>query len=114
MKKRDERPVVGFGDDYSRRASTKTMNAFVIVETRPCAGGADVTVTARRGFATMPEVEMDGNSVTVHIRKDAGPRVGETLMVGKRHVTVAERRWTPSGKLQVRDADSGVWVEVQR
>ncbi len=105
---------MGFGDDYSRRASTKTMNAFVIVETRPCAGGADVTVTARRGFATMPEVEMDGDSVTIHVRKDAGPRVGESVMVGKRHVKVAERRWTSKGTLQVRDADSGVWVEVQR
>ena len=114
MRKRDERPVVGFGDDYSRRASTKTMNAFVIVETRPCAGGADVTVTARRGFATMPEVEVSEDGVTIHIRKDAGPRVGETLMVGKRHVTVAERRWTANGKLQVRDADSGVWVAMDQ
>lgn len=113
MRKRDERPVVGFGDEVSRRGRTRTMNAFVQVETTPIAGGAEVCVIARRGYIVAPEVDVDG-SVTIHVRKDAGPRVGETLMVGKRHVTVAERRWTANGKLQVRDADSGVWVAVDQ
>ena len=114
MKKRDERPVVGFGDDYSRRGTTRTMNAFIQVETTPIAGGAEVRVIARRGYIVAPEVDVDSGDVTIHIRKDAGPRVGETLMVGKRHVTVAERRWTPKGMLQVRDADSGVWVAMDQ
>ena len=33
---------VGYGDEYSRRHVTHTMNAFVRVETRPVVGGADV------------------------------------------------------------------------
>lgn len=89
------------------------MNAFVQVETTPVAGGAEVCVIPRRGYAVAPEVDVDG-SVTIHVRKDAGPRIGESVMVGKRHVKVAERRWTPKGMLQVRDADSGVWVAVDR
>lgn len=107
------RDKVGFGDEYSRGRVTHTMNAFARVETRPVDGGADVTVTARRGFAVMPEVEAEGDSVTIHVRKDAGPRIGETLMVGKRHVIVAERRWNSRGRLQIRDLDTGAWLEVQ-
>lgn len=105
---------VGFGDDYSRRRTTHTMNAHVRVETRPCTGGADVTITARRGFATMPEVEVDGDSVTIHVRKDAGPRIGESIMVGRRHVIVAGRRWDSRGGLQVLDEDTGTWMAVER
>ena len=105
---------VGFGDEYSRRHVTHTMNAHVRVETRPVPGGADVTVTARRGYATMPEIEVDGDSVTIHVRKDAGPRIGETLMVGRRHVVVAERRFDSRGHLQVLDADTGAWLAVER
>ena len=75
---------VGFGDDYSRRAPTRTMNAFVTVETRPCAGGADVIVTPRRGHVIMPEVD------------------------------VAERRFDSRGGLQVRDEDTGAWLAVER
>jgi hypothetical protein len=89
------------------------MNAFVQVETTPVAGGAEVRVVPRRGYVVAPEVDVDG-SVTIHVRKDAGPRVGESVMVGKRHVVVAERRWTSKGLLQIRDADSGVWVVVDR
>ena len=106
---RDNEAKVGFGDDYSRRASTRTMNAFVSVETRPVPGGADVTITARRGYAIMPEVDADASSVTIHLRKEVGPRIGEAVMVGRRHVVVAERRYDSRGRLQVRDADTGAW-----
>ena len=111
---RDNEAKVGFGDDYSRRASTRTMNAFVSVETRPVPGGADVTITARRGYAIMPEMDADSSSVTIHTRKDAGPRIGEAVMVGRRLVEVAERRYSGTGKLQIRDAMTGAWMELDR
>lgn len=107
-----ESPTVGFGDDVSRRATTRTMNAFVQVATTPVHGGADVRVSARRGYVIVPEVEQDAGEVTVHVRRDSGPHIGDTLMVGKRHVTVAKRRWDPHGRLQVMDEDSGIWVAV--
>lgn len=105
---------VGFGDEYSKRAPTRTMNAFITVETRPCAGGADVIVTPRRGHAIMPEVDADTGEVVMHVRRDAGPRIGETLMIGKRLVEVAERRWSGKGTLQIRDSITGAWLEVER
>jgi hypothetical protein len=105
---------VGFGDDYSRRAPTRTMNAFVTVETRPCAGGADVIVTPRRGHAIMPEVDADTGEVVMHVRRDAGPRIGDSITVGRRNVIVAERRWSGKGTLQIRDEDTGAWMEVER
>jgi hypothetical protein len=52
--------------------------------------------------------------VTIHVRKDAGPRIGQRVMVGKRLVEVAERRWTSKGTLQIRCADTGAWMEVER
>lgn len=103
---------VGFGDEYSRRASTRTMTAFAQTETRPVAGGADVVVTPRRGYAIMPEVDVDTGEVVIRVRKDAGPRIGETLMVGKRLVEVTERRWSGKGTLQIRDSITGAWMEV--
>ena len=105
---------VGFGDEYSRRHVTHTMNAFVRVETRPVVGGADVVVTPRRGHTIMPEVDADTGEVIIRVRKDAGPRLGDSIMVGRRHVIVAERRWSGKGTLQIRDEITGAWVEVQR
>lgn len=105
---------VGFGDDYSRSRITSTMNAFIRVETRPIAGGADVCITPRRGYIVVPEVDHDSGEVTVRVRKDAGPRIGQRVMVGRRLVEVAERRWTTKGTLQIRDADTGAWMEVER
>jgi hypothetical protein len=62
-----------------------------------------------------PDIDVEDNDcVTVHVRKEKVPRIGERIMVGKRLVEVAERRWTPSGKLQVRDADSGSWTAVDQ
>lgn len=100
---------VGFGDEYSRRGRTMTMNAFVQVETTPTLGGADIRVTPRRGFVAMPEVDHDAGEVVIRVRKDAGPRIGQTIMVGKRHIVVAGRRWDTHGRLQLRDEDTGVW-----
>ena len=100
---------VGFGDEYSRRSRTMTMNAFVQVETMPVPGGADVRVTPRRGFVVMPEIGTKDGDVTIRVRKDAGPRVGQTVMIGKRHIVVAARRWDTHGRLQLRDEDDGVW-----
>lgn len=100
---------VGFGDEYSRRGRTMTMNAFVQVETTPTLGGADIRVTPRRGFVAMPEVDHDAGEVVIRVRKDAGPRIGQTVMVGKRHIVVAARRWDTHGRLQLRDADNGNW-----
>lgn len=100
---------VGFGDEYSRRGRTMTMNAFVQVETTPTLGGADIRVTPRRGFVAMPEVDHDAGEVMIRVRKDAGPRIGQTIMVGKRHIVVAGRRWDTHGRLQLRDEDTGVW-----
>ena len=109
---RDKDAKVGFGDEYSRTHATHTMNAHVHVETRPVPGGADVTITARRGHIIAPEMDADSSSVTLHLRKDAGPRIGETLMIGKRLVEVAERRWSGKGTLQIRDSLTGAWMEV--
>ena len=107
-------PAVGFGDEASRRGRTMTMNAFAQFTTTPVNGGADIVIEPRRGYVIMPEVDHDSGSVTIRVRKDAGPRLGERIMVGKRLVEVAERRWTPKGTLQVRDSITGAWVEVQR
>jgi hypothetical protein len=109
-----KQPTVGFGDEASRRGRTMTMNAFITTTTTPVNGGADVTIEPRRGYIFVPEVDHDTGSVTVRTRKDAGPRLGERIMVGKRLVEVAERRWTSKGTLQVRDSITGAWVEVQR
>jgi hypothetical protein len=91
-----------------------TMNAFVTTTTTPVNGGADIVVEPRRGYVIMPEIDHDSGSVTIRTRKDAGPRIGQRIMVGKRLVEVAERRWTSKGTLQVRDSITGAWVEVQR
>ena len=109
-----EKAVVGFGDEASRRATTRTMNAFIQCATSPAPGGADVTVTTRRGYIVVPEVEVDTGEVIIHVRKDAGPRVGESVMVGKRHVKVAKRRYDNYGRLQVMDADTGAWVAMEQ
>ena len=106
--------AVGFGDDVSRRGRTMTMNAFVSVTTTPVNGGADIVIEPRRGYIFVPEVDHDTGSVTVRTRKDAGPRIGQRIMVGKRLVEVAERRWTSKGTLQIRCADTGAWMEVER
>lgn len=111
---REKDAKVGFGDDYSRTHATHTMNAHVHVETRPVPGGADVTITARRGHVIAPEVDADASSVTIHLRKDAGPRIGESIMVGKRHVIVTDRRFDSRGGLQVLDGDTGAWIAMER
>ena len=108
------KPVVGFGDELSRRATTRTMNAFVQVSTKPVPGGADIRIEARRGYVVMPEVDADTGEVVIRTRKDAGPRIGESVMVGKRHVTVKKRRWDSYGRLQILDADTGAWVAVEQ
>jgi len=109
-----KQPTVGFGDEASRRGRTMTMNAFAQFTTTPVNGGADIVIEPRRGYVIMPEVDHDSGSVTIRTRKDAGPRIGQRIMVGKRLVEVAERRWTPKGTLQIRDSITGAWVEVQR
>ena len=109
-----KQPTVGFGDEASRRGRTMTMNAFAQFTTTPVNGGADIVIEPRRGYIFVPEIDHDTGSVTVRTRKDAGPRIGQRVMVGKRLVEVAERRWTSKGTLQIRCADTGAWVEVQR
>lgn len=108
------RPTVGFGDEASRRGRTMTMNAFVTTTTTPVNGGADIVIEPRRGQIVMREIDHDSGQVTIRVRKDAGPRIGQRIMVGKRLVEVAERRWTSKGTLQVRDSDTGAWMEVER
>ena len=108
------RPTVGFGDEASRRGRTMTMNAFAQFTTTPVNGGADIVIEPRRGYIFVPEVDRDSGSVTVRARKDAGPRIGQRIMVGKCLVEVAERRWTSKGTLQIRCADTGAWMEVER
>jgi hypothetical protein len=109
-----KQPTVGFGDEASRRGRTMTMNIFAQFTTTPVNGGADVCITPRRGYIVVPEVDHDSGSVTIRVRKDAGPRIGQRVMVGKRLVEVAERRWTSKGTLQIRCADTGAWMEVER
>lgn len=108
------KPIVGFGDDASRRGRTMTMNAFVQVTTTPVNGGADVVIEPRRGYVIVPEVDVETGAATMRIRKDPGPRIGQRIMVGRRLVEVAERRWTTKGTLQIRCADTGAWMEVER
>ena len=112
--KRDDRAPVGFGDEVSRRGRTRTANAFVMTETTPVAGGADVRLTPRRGHVVMPEVEVDAGEVIIHVRRDAGPRIGQRVMVGKRLVEVKARRWDNHGRLQVLDSITGAWLAVDQ
>lgn len=88
---------------------THHRNAFADVVTRVVDGGADITISALRDFCVMPELEETDDGVTIHLRRSAGPHIGEQIMVGKRSVTVADRRWDSHGRMQVRDEDSGVW-----
>ncbi len=104
------RAKVGFGDDYSRTRATSTMNAFVRVETRPVAGGADVVVGVRRDYFIAPEIDVYGDEVVIHLRKDYGPRVGERVTIRGRLVKVAERRYDPTGRLMLLDEDTRVWL----
>jgi hypothetical protein len=108
------KPTVGFGDEASRRGRTMTMNAFITTTTTPVNGGADIVIEPRHGQIAMREIDHDSGQVTIRIRKDAGPRIGQRVMVGKRLVEVAERRWTSKGTLQIRCADTGAWMEVER
>ena len=108
------KPTVGFGDEASRRGRTMTMNAFARFTTTPVNSGADIVIEPRRGYIFVPEIDHDSGQVTIRVRKDAGPRIGQRVMVGKRLVEVAERRWTSKGTLQIRCADTGVWMEVER
>ena len=108
------KPTVGFGDEASRRGRTMTMNAFAQFTTTPVAGGADIVIEPRRGYIFVPEVDHDSGQVIIRTRKDVGPRIGQRIMVGKRLVEVAERRWTSKGTLQIRCADTGAWMEVER
>ena len=106
------KPIVGFGDEVSRRGRTRTANAFVMTETTPVAGGAEVRITPRRNHVIMPEVEVEDGEVIIHVRKDTGPRIGGTLSIGKRHIIVGKRRFDRYGRMQVMDADTGGWFAV--
>lgn len=101
--------AVGFGDETSRRGRTTTMNAFASFTTTPVPGGADVTVEARRGYLVMPEADVLGDEVVIHLRKDMGPRVGERVKVGRRLVKVKDRRIDSGGRLMLLDEDDGAW-----
>lgn len=103
------KPIVGYGDEISRRGRTHTANAFIMTETTPVAGGAEVRITPRRNHVIMPEVEVEDGEVIIHIRKDAGPHIGEVLSIGKRHIIVGGRRFDNHGRMQVMDADTHVW-----
>lgn len=100
-------------DERSKRWTLCTTNAFVHIETRPVAGGADFRIVARRGHIIAPEVEHETGEVTIRVRKTMGPRIGETIMVGHRAMIVADRRWDSHGRLQVLDEDTHTWTEVR-
>lgn len=101
-------------DERDKRAMLCVPNAFIRIETRPVAGGADVRIVARRGHIIAPEIDRETGEVAIHLRKDVGPRIGETIMVGHRAVIVADRRWNSHGRLQVLDEDTHTWTEVGR
>jgi hypothetical protein len=90
----------------------RMMNRFVQLETSPVSGGADIRLVARGEYFFASEIDHDTGEVIVRVRRDAGPQVGETLMIGKRLVTVGKRRFDPHGRLQVMDADTGAWYAV--
>lgn len=90
----------------------RVMNRFIQLETSPVAGGADIRISARGDYFITKEIDANANEVVIHLRRDAGPRIGEGLMVGKRYVLVADRRFDGHGRLQVMDADSGGWYAV--
>lgn len=98
----------------SKRGMLCTPNAFIRLETHPVAGGADVRVVARRGHVIAPEIDQDTGEVIIHLRKNVGPRVGETVMIDHRAIVVADRRWDSHGRLQLLDEDMNTWIEAIR
>lgn len=95
---------IGFGEQ-SRRATTRNSNYFARFSTTPTNGGCDIVVEAVRGMT----FEDGGTSVTLHLRKDHGPRVGERVMVGRTLVKVLDRRYDQSGNLMLLDEDTKAW-----
>lgn len=89
----------------------RVMNRFIQIETTPESGGAEIRIVARGDYYLLPEVEHDTGEIVFRVRKDS-PRIGESLMIGKRHVVVGKRRFDPHGRLQVMDADTGAWYAV--
>lgn len=97
--------VVGFGDEQSRRGRTVNGNYFIRVTTVPCAGGADITIETKHGLKFS-----DGSTtLTKHVRKEFGPRIGERVMLHGRLVKVADRYWDSSGRLLLFDEDTQAW-----
>ena len=89
----------------------RVMNRFIQIETTPEGGGAEIRVIARGDYYFAPEVDHDTGEIVFRVRKD-WPRIGESLMIGPRHVVVGKRRFGPHGRLQVMDADTGGWYAV--
>ena len=90
------------------------MNAHATFVTIPVEGGADIIVQPRRGHVISREVEVDPIQVVIRVRKDDGPRTGETVMVDGKAATVAERRRDSNGRLQIRDEDTNSWMVVRK
>ena len=97
--------VIGFGDEQSRRGRTVNGNYFIRVTTVPCAGGADITIETKHGLKFS-----DGSTtLTKHVRREFGPRIGERVMLHGRLVKVADKRYDRSGNLQILDEDTQAW-----
>lgn len=99
-----QRATTGFGEATQGQATTMG-NPYALFTTIPRDGGFDVIVGARGRARTE-----DGEStVTIHFREGHGPRIGERVMVGRRLVKVADRRYDQTGRLQLLDEDTGTW-----
>lgn len=95
----------------NERDNVAMSNYACVVEAVKLPDGVDVVVQPRGEYVVMPEIDADSGRVTVRIRRDAGPRIGDTVMVNRRAIVVADRRWDTRGHLQLRDADTGTWEE---
>ena len=94
----------GFGEATRGRATTMG-NPYALFTTIPRDGGFDVVVGARGGARD----ESGEQTVTLHFRRDHGPRIGERVMVNHRLVKVADKRYDATGRIQLLDEDTGTW-----
>ena len=93
--------------DKGKRATTRNSSYFARFSTTPVQGGCDITVEALHGMT----FENGDTSLTLRLRRNHGPRVGERVMVGRTLVKVLEKRYDQAGNLMLLDEDTKAWFQ---
>ena len=81
------------------------MEKYADINVSELDGGCDITLTALDGMM----FEDGSTTMTLHLRSDHGPRIGERVMVGRTLVKVLEKRYDQDGRLMLLDEDTKAW-----